>query len=195
MYRERLTLAPQALTTEAKLSALSGCRASNKNRGFYMTAEPFPPYEYRGASVTIPQGISNGGQIVGLFSNSSNGGQSQGFIYDNGNFSTIGPLPGAIAIDISGINDAGLFVGSSIVQAPGFPGLPGHFHGFLDPPSEVPEPASLLLLASGLGSLAVFRKRWGNGGRTPKTLKAVRGAHATRKIVKPSAQHAGGTRA
>ena len=53
---------------------------------------------------------------------------------------------------MTGINDAGLFVGI-------FDDVNGTRHGFIDPPTEAPEPGSFLLLASGLGALAALRNR------------------------------------
>lgn len=77
--------------------------------------------------------------------------QMHGFLNTNGIFTTI-DVPGAISTTVRDINNAGLFVCS-------FTDAAGRTHGYVDPPSEVPEPTSLLLLASGLGGWALFRSR------------------------------------
>lgn len=110
----------------------------------------FTTLDAPGAIRTTAFGINDHGQIVGSFVDVSGG--THGFLATDGIFTTI-DAPGASSTAILGINNAGLFVGQ-------YTDGTGQIRGFLDPPSEAPEPASLLLLASGIGVLTIIRKHW-----------------------------------
>jgi len=134
-----------------------------------------------GATLTIPDGINNAGQIVGSFGIPAPFG-IQGFLYTGGTFTQIA-VPGAeFETDANGINNAGQIVGE-------FAG--SGFHGFLyaagtystvDVPgqmgtsaegindagqivgsfivNDVPEPSALALFSVGLSGLGLtWRKR------------------------------------
>jgi hypothetical protein len=106
-------------------------------------------FDAQGESTTSPVGINNSRQITvrsfgsdGLFTS---------FIYNNGSFTPIN-VPGARETGIGGINNADRFVGWYVGEG-------GRLHGYINLPTEAPDPASVLLLASGLGVLAALRTR------------------------------------
>src|SRR5262249_4245487 len=107
--------------------------------GFLDTAGSFTTINVPGAGGgTSANGINNLGQIVGSFV--APDGTTHGFLYSDGSFTTI-DVPGGRSTEVNGINDAGQIVGNTEIVAP--------LDGFLGTPvSAVPEPSSLLFLAS-----------------------------------------------
>jgi probable HAF family extracellular repeat protein len=142
-------------------------------QGFLLENGQFSPIIVPGARETWPLGINDRGQVVGRFVDANL--QSHGFLNDNGVFTFL-EIPDGIVLSASGINDAGLFVGT-------FRDANGT-HGFIDPPSGVPEPGSLLLLASGLGALAVLRNRQFRNETVLRSARALPG-HAAKGDHRP----------
>jgi len=110
-------------------------RSSDSFRhGFLYSGGVLKTIDVPGATYTQPWGINDSGQIVGFYFDAT--GVEHGFLYVDGVFTTI-DAPGATGTQLFGINDQGQIVGSSSFFA-------------------TPEPASLLLLASGLAALAIL---------------------------------------
>jgi probable HAF family extracellular repeat protein len=114
---------------------------------------------------TFANGINNLGEIVGSY---FDGTADHIFVDDGGVFTTIDDPAGVVVgtISANGINAAGEIVGSYADETAGD-------HGFLATPVSVPEPATSILLVSGLLGLAASRSRprhgRGDGLRSPRT--------------------------
>lgn len=125
--------------------------------GFYQpTGTTFSGFEDIGGTltnITVPGsvstqalGINNLGEIVGDYSLAN--GDMFGFLDVGGTFTTLDPF-GSTAVTANGINDAGHIVGFYADAAL-------NTMGFV---TGVPEPATLVLFASGLAGLACVRRR------------------------------------
>ena len=87
----------------------------------------------------MPEVINQSGQIVGDYVDAA--GNDRGFLYSDGRYTTLDPA-GATWTDAYGINAQGEIVGT-------YSDSQGVVHGFIA--AAVPEPASVILLAGGLG--------------------------------------------
>ncbi len=103
---------------------------------------------FAGVVSTMALGINDLGEIVGDYTLAD--GNTFGFLDNGGVFTTLDPF-GSAAVTANGINDNGKIVGFYTNA------VTGNTIGFLYP---APEPASLVLLGSGLIGLAVTRRRW-----------------------------------
>ena len=105
-----------------------------------------------GSQLTNAQDINNPGQIVGLFGDATG---FHGFLREtDGTFNTI-DVPGASVTHALGINAAGQIVGLFQIQGEMLGDRPVT-HGFLATP--IPEPATWLMLGSGLISFLIWRR-------------------------------------
>ena len=99
---------------------------------------------------TVASDINDAGRIAGIYTTSA----SHGFLYEAGAFTTI-DVPWATQTGITGTNDVGQLVGP---YSMGSDLLDIGTVGYLATPT--PEPASLALLATGIGVLGVGARRW-----------------------------------
>jgi probable HAF family extracellular repeat protein len=117
-------------------------------RGFVRQADgTLVPFDVPGAAGTQLYGISNLGHIAGGYYDPD--GTSHGFIYANGQFTTI-DFTGPNTM-IFGLNDLGQVVGASYPEG-GF--FTGPYSGFLATP--VPEPSGVSLSAAAFGALLAY---------------------------------------
>jgi probable HAF family extracellular repeat protein len=109
-----------------------------------------------GGASSVANAINDRGDVVG-YSNTTKAGDNHAFLYRNGAMVDLNTLIdsslGWELMFANGINDAGQITGYGTVD--------GRIHAFLlneDAPA-VPEPSSLVLLAGGLATAAVFGRR------------------------------------
>ena len=101
---------------------------------------------------TMLLGLNNTGLADGVYTDAS--GLLHGFVYDIGanTFTTVDDPNGVGGTTLNGLNDLGQLTGF-------FVDANGNTNGLLANPSRVPEPATLLLLGSGLACLAGFARK------------------------------------
>jgi probable HAF family extracellular repeat protein len=118
----------------------------NNNTNTYMI------YKADGSTQTLtgggpPSGMNNLGQVVG------NNSFGYGFLFSNGSYVSLGSLlpPNTVSLwqflDPSAINDEGEIVGTGQIN--------GQVHAFLMTPNATPEPSTLVLLATAIGTYSV----------------------------------------
>lgn len=94
----------------------------------------FVSIDYPGAKYTLAEGISPGGEIAGMYTDTS--GASHGFVLRHGSFTTV-DYPGAMYTDVRSVNPAGDIVGNYVMpgENPPFVVTPGatpiNIHGFV----------------------------------------------------------------
>ncbi len=119
--------------------------------GFLDIGGVFTTLDAPGASATMLTGINDNGLLVGV---DTVGAATHGVIYDDLTHSWISlddPL-GIDATTFNGINDLNQIVGF-------YTDANGNVDGLLATPVPTPEPASLLLIGSGLLGLSLLRRR------------------------------------
>lgn len=104
----------------------------------------FTTIEPPGAFNSIANDINDSGEIVGHYN-----GQTMGFLFSGGIYSSIKPSDNLKILEVNGINNYGQIVGS-------YSGGSGS-HGFVTP--AIPEPATIELLGIGLAGLACAEVR------------------------------------
>src|SRR5262249_44861488 len=159
------TMLPVAVGIALGLNDSGQIGGGEGDHGFLLSGGTLTTFDAPRASVTVPTGINNAGQIVGAYADIS--GQGHGFVLSGANLVTL-DVPGSNLTEAFGINDRGEVVGDYKV------GYDEYF-GFLATPSAapVPEPSTILLLGIGtLGVIAWARRRLSQSTHTPLAYSA-----------------------
>jgi probable HAF family extracellular repeat protein len=111
-------------------------------------------------------GINNGGEVVG-YSYLNDGDQHAFLVYDGNMLDLNSLLPansGWVLEEAFGINDSGQITGMGLYD--------GQASAFLmtDPPAAIPEPSENLVVAAGLGLVALWRRRGTGNGKPRRTI-------------------------
>jgi probable HAF family extracellular repeat protein len=130
---------PGGINDAGQIAGYYGDPTTGVTHGFLKTGANFTTIDVLGVAYTAPSAINNTGEIVGTYIASDT---EHGFLDINGTFITV-DFPGASRTNANGINNTGDIVGAFT------PGTP------------TPEPASILLFATGLACIVILigRKR------------------------------------
>ena len=89
---------------------ITGTFSDSNGHGFLFDGTNYTTLDYPLAEFTYARGINNAGQVVGSYHSEADG-LAHGFIWSDGTFTTLDPVPQSVQTTLAGINNRGKILG------------------------------------------------------------------------------------